>query len=212
MSEERFDRLEQQIRDLSEGTDQGFDSIDRQFETIDHRFETIDHRFEIIDKRFEMIDQRFETIDHRFEMIDKRFDHVETRLDRLETGQGQLESRFDEASGALQGQVRDLQAGQKDLRESFESRSAELKGSFDRLSDDLGRQMRMLHEDVVGRIAATREYSGITRQEFGEYKESIEQRVRPLEVLPTVVREHNAKLRQHDAEIASLKRKRRERP
>ena len=184
MSEERFDRLEQQIRDLSEGTDQGFDSIDRQFETIDHRFE----------------------------MIDKRFDHVETRLDRLETGQGQLESRFDEASGALQGQIRDLQAGQKDLRESFESRSAELKGSFDRLSDDLGRQMRMLHEDVVGRIAATREYSGITRQEFGEYKESIEQRVRPLEVLPTVVREHNAKLRQHDAEIASLKRKRRERP
>lgn len=126
----------------------------------------------------------------------------EERFDRLEQQIRGLGASTDRRFETIEGQIRDLQTSQKEWRGDLESRLREL-------STDLGRQLRMFHEDVISRIAATQEYSGVTRQEFGEYKESIEQRVRPLEVLSSVVREHDATLRRHDAEITSLKRKRR---
>lgn len=208
MSEERFDRLEQLISDMARATDQRFEAINQQFEGIDQQFEGIDRRFEGIDRRFEAVDQRFEAIDRRFDAIDRKFDAVDrkfdaidrrfqeadqrssyvgTRLDRLEAGQSQLA-----------GQIGELHVGQQ-----------ELYARFDRLSDDLGAQMRMLHEDVISRLAITRELPGITRHEFSERNEATERRIEPLEVLPSVVREHDIRLRRHETEIEALKRKRR---
>ena len=63
----------------------------------------------------------------------------------------------------------------------------------------LDQHMHVLHEDVIARIAATREYTGPTRAEFAELKEMLGRRLDPLE----------ATVRLHSREIDKLKRGRR---
>jgi hypothetical protein len=67
--------------------------------------------------------------------------------------------------------------------------------------DDLGRQMRVLHEDVLARIAAIPEYTGPTKVEmdegFADLKEAIFRRLDPLEA---TVRQHRVKLDQLEQE------------
>ena len=106
-------------------------------------------------------------------MSEERFDRIEQRLDRLEAGVVRLDGRVDDLSGRVDG----------------------LSGRV----DDLGRHMRVLHEETIARIAATREYTGPTREEFAELKDMIGRRLDPLE---TVVR-------QHSIDIERLKRRRR---
>ncbi len=63
---ERFLRLEIEMKHLRE-------DFNRRFEAVDKRFETIDKRFE--DMRDDM--------NRRFESVDKRFDALTTRIDRF---------------------------------------------------------------------------------------------------------------------------------
>ncbi len=62
----------------------------------------------------------------------------------------------------------------------------------------LDRHMHVLHEDVIGRIAALPEYIGPTKAEFAELKEMIGRRLDPLE----------ATVRQHSLDIERLKNSR----
>ena len=120
-------------------------------------------------------------------MSEERFDRIEQRLDRVEAGVVKLDTRLDDLTGDVS---------------RLDSRLDELSGhvsSLDSRIDDLGRHMRVLHEDTIARIAATREYTGPTREEFAELKDMIGRRLDPLE---TVVG-------QHSIDIERLKRRRR---
>lgn len=67
---------------------------------------------------------------------------------------------------------------------------------FDRLEqrlDGLDRQMRVVHEDVIDRIAAIPERVGPTREEFGELRDLM---IRRFDTLEAVVRQHNVQIAQ----------------
>ena len=67
----------------------------------------------------------------------------------------------------------------------IEQRLDELTAQVSRQGEDLGRQMRVLHEDAIERIEAIPEYTGPTRAEFNQgmadLREVIERRLDPLE-------------------------------
>ena len=108
-------------------------------------------------------------------------------------GAGMSEERFDRIDQELSGvqtRLDRLEVGQKDLTAQV--------GHMDARFDELRRHMGVLHESVLDRIAATREYTGPTRGEFAELKETIGRRLDPLE---TVVRHHSL-------DIEALKRTR----
>jgi chromosome segregation ATPase len=124
-------------------------------------------------EQFGRIDERFNELDQRFEQVDRRFDRVDQRLDRVDQRFGQVKERLDR-----------LETGQGKMSDRIEA---------------LDQHMHVLHEDVIARIAATREYTGPTRAEFAELKEMLGRRLDPLE----------ATVRLHSREIDKLKRGRR---
>ena len=69
---------------------------------------------------------------------------------------------------------------------------------------DLGQQMRTLHEDVIGRIAAIPGCRCAT--EVADLEERTGRRLDPLEA---VVRQHDVEIRQHGVAIEKLKPRRR---
>jgi hypothetical protein len=93
--------------------------------------------------------------------------------------------------------------------DQVDQRFGQVKERLDRLETGQGKMsdriealdqhMHVLHEDVIARIAATREYTGPTRAEFAELKEMLGRRLDPLE----------ATVRLHSREIDKLKRGRR---
>jgi len=94
-SDERFERLLQELKAFREDTNRRFEAVDerfeemreameRRFEAADKRFEAIDKRFEEVYRRFEAIDKRFEEVYRRFEAIDKRFEEVYHRFDKVD--------------------------------------------------------------------------------------------------------------------------------
>jgi hypothetical protein len=70
-SDERFEKLLQELRAFREDTNRRFEAVDKRFEAIDKRFEAIDKRFEAVDKRFEAVDKRFEEVYRRFDKVDR---------------------------------------------------------------------------------------------------------------------------------------------
>jgi hypothetical protein len=80
----------------------------------------------------------------------------------------------------------------------MDQRLDRLEARLDGRISDLDRHMRVLHEDVIARVAALPEYSGPTKAEFAELKDLIERRLEPLE----------AAVRHHSADIERLKRAR----
>ena len=62
-SDERFERLLQELRAFREDTNRRFEAVDKRFEAVDKRFEAADKRFEAIDKRFEEVYRRFDKVD-----------------------------------------------------------------------------------------------------------------------------------------------------
>jgi hypothetical protein len=66
---------------------------------------------------------------------------------------------------------------------------------MDSQSAELRRHMGVLHEEALGRIAATREYTGPTKAEmnqaFADLTETITRRLDPLEA---AVRQHSLRL------------------
>lgn len=88
-SDERFERLLQELKAFREDTNRRFEAMDRRFEAMDRRFEAMrkdmNSRFEEVNKRFEAVDRRFEAVDRRFEEVDKRFEEVYRRFDKIDT-------------------------------------------------------------------------------------------------------------------------------
>jgi hypothetical protein len=100
----------------------------------------------------------------------------EERFDRIDQTFTRIDQRFERVDQRLDALRADMNTGFAELR----------------------RHMGVLHEEVLDRIAGTREYTGPTREEFTELKEMIGRRIDPLE----------ATGRQHSVEIERLKRKR----
>ena len=88
-SDERFERLLQELKAFREDTNRRFEAMDRRFEAMDRRFEAMrkdmNSRFEEVNKRFEAVDRRFEAVDRRFEEVEKRFEEVYRRFDKIDT-------------------------------------------------------------------------------------------------------------------------------
>jgi len=80
-SDERFERLLQELKAFREDTNRRFEAVDERFEEMR---EAMERRFEAADKRFEAIDKRFEEVYRRFEAIDKRFEEVYHRFDKMD--------------------------------------------------------------------------------------------------------------------------------
>ena len=62
-SDERFERLLQELRAFREDTNRRFEAVDKRFEAVDKRFEAVDRRFEAVDRRFEEVYRRFDKVD-----------------------------------------------------------------------------------------------------------------------------------------------------
>jgi len=75
--------------------------------------------------------------------------------------------------------------------------------------DGIDQRIGVLHEDLIGRIAAVSERKAVTEDQFAagiaDLKDSIGRRLDPLEL---AVRTHTEELKQHAADIAELKRAR----
>jgi chromosome segregation ATPase len=104
----------------------------------------------------------------------------EERLERIEKKQDTMLADID----TMKADIADLKTGQAEMRADI----AGLKEGQDSLlagQEDLGRQMRVLHEDAISRIKAIPEYSGPTKQEFerglADIRETIGRRLDPLE-------------------------------
>jgi chaperonin cofactor prefoldin len=85
--ENRFDRIDIEIRDLHVGQK----DISSRMNLLEKRmdlFETqVDKRFEQVDKRFEQVDKRFEGIDHRLEQIVVSIDRLGDKIDARDARQ-----------------------------------------------------------------------------------------------------------------------------
>jgi chromosome segregation ATPase len=139
-----------------------------------------DERFNQIDERFNLIDERFNLIDDKITELDHRF---ERRFKAIDVRFDAMDQRFD----------------------AMDQRFAHIDSKF----EELGRHMRVLHEEVIDRIASTRESPTTTSVKPHDVRDEISRRLDPLEALMPVVREHGVTLRKHDAEIERLKRRRR---
>ena len=98
-SDERFERLLQELKAFREDTNRRFEAADKRFEALDKRFEEMredmNRRFEAADKRFDAIDKRFEEVYRRFEVIDKRFEEVYSRFEAIDKRFEEVYHRFD---------------------------------------------------------------------------------------------------------------------
>jgi chromosome segregation ATPase len=113
---------------------------------------------------------------------------------RLEDNAAKLEGRFDNLEGRfaiLEGRF-----------DRLEGRVDKLEGRFDKLEEcletglqDLGHQMRILHEDVIDRIKALSDPSDMLRREMNARDEELpEDLTRRLDPLELTVRDHSAEL------------------
>jgi hypothetical protein len=146
-------------------------------------------------------------MDHRFAEVKTDMDHgfAEVRAD--------MDHRFADVRTDMDHGFAEVRADMDhrfaEVRVDMDRRFADVKTNMDSQSAELRRHMGVLHEEALGRIAATQEYTGPTKAEmnhaFADLKETITRRLDPLEA---AARQHSAALRRHDAEIASLKRRR----
>lgn len=74
--DERFDRIEQLIGNLTQ-------HVDERFARVDERLGGIDQRLDRVDQRFAQADQRFDRIDHSIENLTERVDRLEASVQNL---------------------------------------------------------------------------------------------------------------------------------
>ena len=75
-SDERFERVLQELRAFREDTNRRFEAVDKKFEEMR---EDMERRFEAVDKRFE---EMREDMERRFEAVDKRFEEMREDTNR----------------------------------------------------------------------------------------------------------------------------------
>jgi uncharacterized protein YPO0396 len=121
-------------------------------------------------------------------MSEERFDRLEQQLAQF---RDRVEGRFDAVDQRLDA-----------MDQRFDAMDQRFT-DVDRRLDENRREMRLLHEDTIGRIAATGENEPASRAEmlagFAELREVIDRRIDPLE----------AAVRQHTRDIEELRRRRR---
>ncbi len=107
-SKDNFERILEEIKKLSEDSNQRFEQVDRHLEQVDRHLEQVDQRIEQVDRHLEQVDQRIEQVDRhleqvdqRFEQVDQRFEQVDRRFDELNRGQQEIKL----AVSALGGRV-----------------------------------------------------------------------------------------------------------
>ena len=61
-SDERFEKLLQELRAFREDTNRRFEAIDQRFEAMDRRFDEVDGRFDKVDKRLDKMDSDFKDL------------------------------------------------------------------------------------------------------------------------------------------------------
>jgi archaellum component FlaC len=135
-----------------------------------------EERFDRIEQRLDRAGERFDQIDEWQRRADERFDRIDERFDRVDERFDRIDERFDRV---------DERFGRMDER-------------FDRIDQRIG----VLHEDVLGRIAATGEEAPATKREmaqgFADLRELIERRLVPLD----------AAVRDHSQRITALEKRR----
>ena len=85
---------------------------------------------------------RFDDLASRFGGLEIRFDSLATRVDGMETRLGAVEKRL----GAVEIRLTMVEGQIVQLR-------TDMNAGFSATREDLGRRMRVLHEDVIARIA-----------------------------------------------------------
>jgi hypothetical protein len=136
------------------------------------------------DEYLERLERWQRGADEQFERIDRWQHGADERFDRIEAWQHSADDRFDR-----------IEAWQRGADQQFERIGVAL--------GELGRHMRMLHEDVIDRLKDSSERDAVTKAELSEVlateREKTDRRLDPLEVV----------VRQHSTDIARLKRPRR---
>lgn len=130
-------------------------------------------------------------------MSDDRLAAIEQKIDRLVSGQEELRSGLEDLRSSreelrsgqrdLQVSVEELRSGQRELQTGLEEvRAGQMvvRSDLETRIDNLDRRMHVLHEDVIGRIAAL-PTDVPTRAEMhralADLNESIGRRLDPLE-------------------------------
>jgi archaellum component FlaC len=135
-----------------------------------------EERFDRIEQRLDRAGERFDQIDEWQRRADERFDRIDERFDRIDERFDRVDERF----------------------ERIDERFGRMDERFDRIDQRIG----VLHEDVLGRIAATGEDAPATKREmaqgFADLRELIERRLDPLE----------AAVRDHSQRITALEKRR----
>jgi DNA anti-recombination protein RmuC len=230
MSEERFDRIDQTLAHLGAG----LENVDHNMHVL---HEDALSRIAAVAESVVVLDQKMERgfaevkadMDHRLTEVrtdmdrgfaevradmDHRFAEVKTDMDHgFAEVRADMDHRFADVRTDMDHGFAEVRADMDhrfaEVRVDMDRRFADVKTNMDSQSAELRRHMGVLHEEALGRIAATQEYTGPTKAEmnhaFADLKETITRRLDPLEA---AARQHSAALRRHDAEIASLKRRR----
>jgi len=150
--------------------------------------------------------------EERFARIEATQEQLVVGQTRLEAGQAELRAGQDELRAAVEG-VRtgqdELRAGLADVRSDVagvRSGLAEVRSDVSELRvevKDFGRQMRILHEEVLERLKAIPDPTESLRREMkagnDALREELLRRIEPLELTA----------RDHTAELSRLKARRR---
>jgi predicted phage gp36 major capsid-like protein len=173
-----------------------------------------EERFDRIDQTLAHLGAGLENVDHNMHVLhEDALSRIAAVAESVVVLDQKMERGFAEVKADMDHRLTevrtDMDRGFAEVRADMDHRFAEVKTDMDSQSAELRRHMGVLHEEALGRIAATQEYTGPTKAEmnhaFADLKETITRRLDPLEA---AARQHSAALRRHDAEIASLKRRR----
>jgi hypothetical protein len=151
--------------------------------------------------------------EERFHRIDRALAHLGAGVENVNHNMHVLHedalSRIAAVAESVVVLDQKMDRGFADVRADMDHRFADVKTNMDSQSAELRRHMGVLHEEMVESIAVTRDHTphidAKIDRAVAELTEKIGRRLDPIE---TAVRQHSAALRRHDAEIASLKRRR----
>jgi chromosome segregation ATPase len=122
------------------------------------------------DERLDRIETKVDGLVHHAGEVDRRLDGVDRRLDSIDAHLDRVDGRLDRVDGRLDNVERGLDALGNEMRT---------------LNQDTRHEMRVLHEQVLDRIAALAPDFGPIRREFRKadqaLRKSIERRLEPLE-------------------------------
>jgi DNA anti-recombination protein RmuC len=173
-----------------------------------------EERFDRIDQTLAHLGAGLETVNHNMHVLhEDALSRIAAVAESVVVLDQKMERGFAEVKADLDHRLTeartDMDHGFAEVRADMDHRFADVKTNMDSQSAELRRHMGVLHEEMVESIAVTRDHTphidAKIDQAVIELTEKIGRRLDPIE---TAVRQHSAALRRHDAQIASLKRRR----